>query len=120
MRNALRLVALSLLFAAPLMGEVTNAFVAKFYPASLATELGNPVPQSDRAVVFTVDTLTKSGTPLVVAVFTNHLRAAVSVISPAGEGAVVGTIAPDGMGGSAPEIDLIDFDATGNKEVVVR
>lgn len=99
--------------------ELPVAYFAKFYPTSLATDSGIVVPSADRKTTFAMAGLNKGGSPLGVAVFSNGIRAALSVISLAGQGVVLATIEPDGMTGRSANLALIDLDSSGSRKIVV-
>jgi hypothetical protein len=108
-----------LLLTANVRGATLDTFATRYYPSVLVTTPAGPVPVTQRKVALATGDLDGSRSSLVAAVFYNGMRAAVSVISPAGQGTVLATSAPDAMTGSTASISLVDFDHAGGKEIVV-
>lgn len=119
MRTILAVLLLVIAMPSCVARATTNdALAAKFFPDVLKTTASGPVPLGDRKTAVVAGDLNHDGTTLVVAVYCNGHQGAVSVLSPAGDGAVVSSIAPPGMVGRWPEAALVDFDHDGHPEIV--
>jgi hypothetical protein len=99
--------------------KIPRSFFDRFFPPSLTTVAGRTVPLDRRDVVFAIGSLSKGAAPVAVAVFTNSVRGAVSVISITGQGLVMSTAAPYRMVGFSAQVALVDFDGSGNPNIVV-
>src|SRR5260221_1178692 len=110
--TAAALIAISVRAASP------ETIVNSFFPDDLKTTLAGAVPAASRLSAFTLGDLNHDGRPLIVAVYGNGIRGAVSVLSSSGSGALLASAAPQGMTGSRPTVSLVDLAHDGHLEIL--
>ena len=111
------LLALALFFATTT--TTPEQIAMRFFPAALTQDPAGTVPVAERHVVAQVVDLDQNGGKFIVAVYCNgRSGGAVSVLAPAGDGAVIATAMPDGMVCRSPELQLLDLDRDGKPEII--
>jgi hypothetical protein len=110
---------LTLLNGRAFAASTPATIVARFFPPALTTTAAGPVPAQDRKSTYLTGDLNHDGSSLIVAAYWNGVSAAVSVLSPAGDGAQLAAAVPPAMTGSSAALELLDFDRDGRPEIVV-
>jgi hypothetical protein len=116
--RALLVTTASVLIAISVRAASPETIVNSFFPNDLKTTIAGDVPAADRLSAFTLADLNHDGTQLIVAVYSNGIRGAVSVLSSSGDGSLLASAAPAGMTGRRAAVSLVDLAHDGHSEIL--
>jgi hypothetical protein len=93
--------------------------VVRFYPVELTTLRGEPVAAARKISRYVTGDLTGDGNVLIVAAYTNGIKAGVRVLTPKSGGQVLATVVPPTMTGRDVSVALRDLDGDKKPEIIV-